>query len=84
MPKLFFCVFYFCSLTRYESPDYQRKRYRNDDRSAPEESKRAPDSDPAVLAMFLVMPWSLIISLWTGDIHKTFYVSFTGEESQIP
>jgi len=28
--------------------DYQRKRYRSsDDRSAPEESKRAPDSDPA-------------------------------------
>ena len=74
------CV-YFCPLTRYESPDYQRKRYRNDDRSAPEESKRAPDSDPAVLAMFLVTPWPLIMPLWTGDIHNTFDISFTGEES---
>ncbi|KAL6633994.1 hypothetical protein ACP70R_026665 [Stipagrostis hirtigluma subsp. patula] len=27
--------------------DYQRKRYRNDDRSATEGSRRAPDSDPA-------------------------------------
>ncbi|CAD6243565.1 unnamed protein product [Miscanthus lutarioriparius] len=32
---------------RNDRGDYQRKRYRNDDRSAPEESKRAPDSDPA-------------------------------------
>jgi len=75
------CV-YFCPLTRYESPDYQRKRFRNDDRSAPEESKKAPDSDPAVLAMFpCYMPWPLIMPLWTGDIHKTFDISFTGEES---
>ncbi|XP_035823953.1 nuclear cap-binding protein subunit 2-like isoform X2 [Zea mays] len=33
---------------RNDRGDYQRKRYRSsDDRSAPEESKRAPDSDPA-------------------------------------
>uniref|UniRef100_K3YYA2 Nuclear cap-binding protein subunit 2 n=1 Tax=Setaria italica TaxID=4555 RepID=K3YYA2_SETIT len=32
---------------RNDRGDYQRKRNRNDDRSAPEGSRRAPDSDPA-------------------------------------
>ena len=36
------------------SPDYQRKRYRNDERSAAEGSRRA-DSDQAVLAMLLLV-----------------------------
>ena len=46
---------FFFSINLRLSPDYQRKRYRNDDRPAAEGSRRAPDSDQAVLAMLLLV-----------------------------
>ena len=45
---------YFFQPNLRPSPDYQRKRYRNDERSAAEGSRRA-DSDQAVLAMLLLV-----------------------------
>ena len=53
--NLFSCLCIFFQPNLRPSPDYQRKRYRNDDRPAAEGSRRAPDSDQAVLAMLLLV-----------------------------